>query len=60
MLPPLTISFKQAAQMLNVSASSVRRQAAAGRVATIRVGRRRMVVVDSLREFVRDEKGTTR
>jgi excisionase family DNA binding protein len=53
MLPPLTISFKQAAQMLNVSSSSVRRQAAAGRVATIRVGRRKLVVMDSLREFVK-------
>jgi hypothetical protein len=53
--PPLTVSFKQAAQMLNVSANSVRRQAAAGKVATIRVGRRRMVVVDSLRALVRDE-----
>jgi excisionase family DNA binding protein len=49
----LSVSIKQAAALLAVSPNTVRRHIAAGKLASVRLGRRRVVPLDSLKELVR-------
>jgi excisionase family DNA binding protein len=49
---PLSVSLKEAAATLGVSASTVRRLSKAGNVRTIRLGRRRMIPFESLEELI--------
>jgi excisionase family DNA binding protein len=51
-LPPIAVGIKEAAVMIGVSPNTIRRQVAAGRLHTVRVGRRRVIPIDVLREFV--------
>jgi excisionase family DNA binding protein len=55
MLPatPISISIKESGAVLGVSANTVRRLVAAGRLPSIRIGRRRLVPVEALKEMVR-------
>jgi excisionase family DNA binding protein len=50
---PLSVSFAEAAKLLSVSPNTVRRHAKDGRLRTIRLGRRRVVPFDALRELLR-------
>jgi excisionase family DNA binding protein len=53
--PPqvFAISLKEAAASIGVSLNSVRRLAKAGRLSTTKVGRRRVVPLDALKDLVR-------
>jgi excisionase family DNA binding protein len=58
---PLSVSFAEAAKLLSVSPNTVRRHAKSGVLRTIRLGRRRVVPYDALRDLIRDgrqEQGT--
>jgi excisionase family DNA binding protein len=50
---PLSVSFAEAAKLLSVSPNTVRRHAKDGRLRTIRLGRRRVVPFDALRDLIR-------
>jgi excisionase family DNA binding protein len=50
---PLSLSIKESGAVLGVSANTVRRLVAAGRLPSIRIGRRRLVPVEALKEMVR-------
>jgi hypothetical protein len=54
--PILSVSLKEGARLLGISLNSIRRHAAAGRVRTILLGRRRLVPVDGLLELIRDQE----
>ena len=54
---PLSVSFAEAAKLLSVSPNTVRRHAKDGRLRTIRLGRRRVVPFDALRDLLRGERG---
>jgi excisionase family DNA binding protein len=53
---PLTISFKRAAELTCVCEMTLRRLAAKGRLRTVRFGTRVLINLESLEEFVRQEK----
>ena len=57
MFPPLAVSIRQAAAMIGVSQNTIRRQIAAtfGRLATVRIGRRRLISVESLQQFLKEK-----
>ena len=46
------VSIEEAARLLSVSRFTVRRQVRAGRLRAVRVGRRVVILVASLQEFV--------
>lgn len=50
---PLSVSFAEAAKLLSVSPNTVRRHAKSGRLRTVRLGRRRVVPFDALRDLIR-------
>jgi excisionase family DNA binding protein len=50
---PISVSLKEGAAMLGVSASTVRRFARDGRLRTVQLGRRRVVPVQALEELIR-------
>ncbi len=50
-LKPIAMGFKEAAKLVGVSASTLRRMAKDGRLRTVQLGRRRVVSVDALREL---------
>ena len=50
---PISVSLKEAAAMLGVSASTIRRFAKDERLRTVQLGRRRVVPVEALKEMVR-------
>jgi excisionase family DNA binding protein len=50
---PLSVSFKEAAKLLSVSPNTVRRHAKDGRLRTVRLGRRRVVPFDALKDLIR-------
>ena len=50
---PISLSIKESGAVLGVSANTVRRLVAAGRLPSIRIGRRRLVPVEALKEMVR-------
>jgi excisionase family DNA binding protein len=56
---PLSVSFKEAAKLLSVSPISVLRHAKDGRLRTVRLGRRRVVPFDALRELIRADGGVS-
>jgi len=57
---PLSVSFVEAAKLLSVSPNTVRRHAKSGILRTVRLGRRRVVPYDALRELIRArEEGKT-
>ncbi|SCY62565.1 helix-turn-helix domain-containing protein [Thiohalorhabdus denitrificans] len=51
-MDPLALDFAKAGELLDVSASTIRRLADAGEIQTVHVGRSRRVVVDSLKQWV--------
>ena len=53
--PPqvFAISLKEAAASIGVSLNSIRRLAKGGRLSTTKIGRRRVVPLDALRDLVR-------
>jgi excisionase family DNA binding protein len=50
---PISVSLKEAAAMLGVSASTIRRFAKDERLRTVQLGRRRVVPVEALKELIR-------
>jgi excisionase family DNA binding protein len=58
MLPqyPLSVSFKEAAEITSVSRSTLRRYAQSGRLRTVQLGRRRVIPFDALSKLI--QKGT--
>jgi excisionase family DNA binding protein len=50
---PLSVSFAEAAKLLSVSPNTVRRHAKNGILRTVRLGRRRVVPFDALRDLIR-------
>jgi excisionase family DNA binding protein len=50
---PLSVSFKEAAALLSVSPNTVRRHAKSGILRTVRLGRRRVVPYDALKDLIR-------
>jgi excisionase family DNA binding protein len=50
----LSVSFKEAAQVTSVSKTTLRRYAKDGRLRTVRLGRRRVIPYDALKELIRD------
>jgi excisionase family DNA binding protein len=54
---PLSVSFAEAAKLLSVSPNTVRRHAKSGILKTVRLGRRRVVPFDALRDLLRGERG---
>jgi len=57
---PLSVSFKEAAQITSVSKTTLRRFAKDGRLRTVRFGRRRVIPFDALKELIRDGSTETR
>jgi excisionase family DNA binding protein len=55
MLPsnPVTVSVKEAATLLSISVSTIRRHIVAGKIASLKIGRRRVVAYEALQEFIR-------
>jgi excisionase family DNA binding protein len=53
----LSVSFKEAAEITSVSRSTLRRQAASGRLKTIRLGRRRVIPFEALKDLIREGTG---
>jgi excisionase family DNA binding protein len=51
---PLSVSFKEAAALTSVSPNTLRRHAKSGRLATVRLGRRRVIPFDALKDLIRD------
>jgi excisionase family DNA binding protein len=51
---PLAVSFKEAAGLVSVSRNTLRRYAKSGRLRTVRLGRRRVIPFEALRELIRD------
>jgi excisionase family DNA binding protein len=49
---PLSVSIKEAATLLAVSPNTIRRHIAAGKLASVRLGRRRVVPLDALRKLI--------
>jgi excisionase family DNA binding protein len=56
MLPqhPLSVSFKEAAEITSVSRSTLRRHAKSGHLRTVRLGRRRVIPFDALQDLIRE------
>jgi len=50
---PLSVSFKEAAQVTSVSRTTLRRYAKDGRLRTVRLGRRRVIPYEALEELIR-------
>jgi excisionase family DNA binding protein len=59
---PLSVSFKEAAEITSVSRSTLRRHAKDGRLRTVRLGRRRVIPYEALQELIREgsEDGSMR
>ena len=59
MLPqhPLSVSFKEAAEITSVSRSTLRRHAKDGRLRTVCLGRRRVIPYDALQDLIREGGG---
>ena len=51
---PLAVGFTQAAEAMSLSKNTLRRLAKTGRLATVRVGRRRLIPVKALRQLLRE------
>jgi excisionase family DNA binding protein len=49
---PLSVSFKEAAEITSVSRSTLRRYATSGRLRTSRIGRRRVIPYDALQKLI--------
>jgi excisionase family DNA binding protein len=58
--PILSVSLKEGARLLGISLNSIRRHAAAGRIRTVQLGRRRLVPVDGLLELIRSQESKER
>jgi excisionase family DNA binding protein len=56
---PLSVSFKEAAEMTSVSRSTLRRYAKDGRLRTVQLGRRRVIPFEALQELVRERREGT-
>jgi excisionase family DNA binding protein len=54
---PLSVSFKEAAEITSVSRSTLRRYAKGGRLRTVRLGRRRVIPFDALKDLIREGTG---
>jgi excisionase family DNA binding protein len=59
-LHPLSVSFKEAAEITSVSRSTLRRYAKDGRLRTVCVGRRRVIPFDALQDLIRKQGGEYR
>jgi excisionase family DNA binding protein len=51
---PLAVSFVRAAELTSVSRNTLRRFAKSGRLRTVRLGRRRVIPIDALRDLIRE------
>ena len=54
---PLAVSFARAAELTSLSKNSLRRAARAGKLRTIRFGRRRIVPFSALNDLLRNGLG---
>ncbi len=54
---PLSVSFKEAAEVTSVSKTTLRRYAKDGRLRTIRLGRRRVIPYAALEKLIREGSG---
>jgi len=52
--PPIAVDFKLAARLIGVSRSTIRRLSQSGALPTTRIGRRRVVSIDALRDLVKN------
>jgi excisionase family DNA binding protein len=57
-LAPLSVSFVRASELVGVSRNTLKRIAKTGQLRTIRIGRRRVVPYDALKELVSAESAT--
>ncbi|MFC3786698.1 excisionase family DNA binding protein [Sphingopyxis italica] len=49
----LTLSIKRASEITSLSLRTIERMAASGEVRSLKIGRRRLVYADSLRDFLK-------
>src|SRR5882762_9220860 len=54
---PLSVSFKVAAALTSVSRNTLRRYAKSGRLRTVRLGRRRVIPFDALKNLIQEGSG---
>lgn len=53
-VPPLTVSRTEAADLLGVSVKQIDRLTAAGRLPSVKVGRRRLIARESIESFLKE------
>jgi excisionase family DNA binding protein len=51
---PLSVSFKEGAALTSVSPNTLRRYAKSGRLRTVRLGRRRVIPFDALKDLIQE------
>ena len=51
-LKPLSVGFTRASELVGISKNSLRRMAKSGQIRTVRLGRRRVVAYESLRDLI--------
>jgi len=55
-MEPLAVDLREAGRLLSISPRTVRRQILQGRLPVLRIGRRILIPLDSLRELLRERR----
>jgi len=53
-MDPLAVDLREAGRLLSISPRTVRRQILQGRLPVLRIGRRILIPLDSIRELLRE------